>query len=111
MSGSFKFFTKIMNGLSALDAVSTILKPVEMANIEEITYYVVFSVGVSAGAVQAETSHDPLYTGVWSPEGSPVGFVSGGAKHLMISGVTNARRLRISTGLVGGTVSAWVMGR
>lgn len=102
---------RIMNALSALNAVSDPLNLVDMANINEITYYFVFSAGVSAGALQVETAHDPAYTGTWSPEGTPIAFGDNAVKHSSITGVALARRVRISTGIVGGTVSIWAIGR
>lgn len=105
-----------MAAKAAINTVSEELSPVMLANIEELTYYFVFSAGTSAGAIQAETSHRsaivaPVFTGTWSPEGSPIVFGDNVVKHLMISGITNWRRARISTGLTGGTLDIYVMGR
>lgn len=99
-----------------INTVSDELGPVEMANIEELTYYYVFSSGVSAGAMQAETAHhsaikEPKFEGTWSPEGSPIAGADNVVKHVMISGITNWRRVRISTAIVTGTVDVYVMGR
>ncbi len=118
---SFKFFKKIIDAKSALNAVSDELRPDELANIEELTYYIVFNGAVSAGALQPETSHWSAvdknpdgtgpYTGTWSPEGSPVSFAANSVKHVMISGITHWRRVRISTAIVDGTVDVYAMGR
>jgi hypothetical protein len=120
MGAAFKFFRKIMDAQSALNAVSDEIGPVDMANINELTYYFVFSSGTASGAVQAETSHAsavkptgdiPIFTGTWSPEGSPVTSGDNVVKHTSITGITNFRRARISTVLVGGTLTVYVMGR
>jgi len=111
MANTFKFFTQIMTAKSALNALSDEIGPVELANIDEITYYFVFSAGTSAGAVQPETAHLTGYTGTWSPEGTAVTFGDNVVKHVSITGVSQVRRVRISTGLTGGTVTVFAMGR
>jgi hypothetical protein len=105
------FRRKIMDAQSAINTLSDELGAVDLANINELTYYFVFSAGVDAGAVQPETAHEKAYTGTWSPEGSPVSFGNNVVKHTMITGITQARRVRISTGLTNGTVTIWAMGR
>jgi len=100
-----------MDAKSALNAVSDELRPTDCANIQELTYYYVFSAGVVSGAVQPETSHESGYTGTWSPEGSPTSSGNDVVKHTSLAGVTNVRRVRISTVLAGGTVTVWAMGR
>lgn len=112
---------KIMDAKSALNAVSDELRPDELSNIQELTYYYVFSTGVSAGAVQPETAHASAveaapdgtvaYTGTWSPEGSPTSFGSNVVKATSLAGVTMWRRVRISTAIVDGTVTIWAVGR
>lgn len=105
------FFKKIMDAKSVLNTTSDEIGPAELANIQELTYYFVFSAGVNAGAMQAETAHEVGYTGTWSPEGSAVNFGDNVVKHLQISGVTQVRRVRISTGIGVGTVTVYAMGR
>lgn len=106
-----KFMRQIMDAKSAVNALSDVLVPNDLANINELTYYIVYSSGVSAGAVQPEESHLVGYTGVWAPIGSPITFVDGGIKTVKATGVGHVGRCRISTGLTGGTVSIWAMGR
>jgi hypothetical protein len=110
--GTFKFYRQIMNAKSAINALSDELNPVELANITELTYYIVSSAGVSAGAVQPETAHESGYSGTWSPEGSVVSFTTATTvKHVSITGISNWRRCRISSAIVGGSVSIFAMGR
>jgi len=106
-----KFFRQVMDAKSALDAVSDEIGPNDNANINELTYYIVFGTGVISGAVQPETSHLSGYTGTWSPEGSPVSSGNNVVKHVSVTGVTQIRRVRISTVLGGGTVSIFAIGR
>lgn len=104
--------TKIMDAKSALNAVNEIeLSAVELSNCQELAFFVVFSSGVSAGAVKIEESHDKNFTGVWALVGAEVTFAADAVKTVKASGVSQAFRARISTGIVGGTVSIWVLGR
>lgn len=101
-----------MDAKSALNAVNEVrLSAVELANCQELTYYIVFSAGVTAGAVQCEESHDDTFTGAWAPNGSPAGFASNTVKTVKVAGVSQAQQVRISTGITDGTVSVWVIGR
>lgn len=100
-----------MNAKVDAQTLSDEIKPPESANINELTVYYAFSAGCSAGAIQLETAHQSGYTGTWSPEGSPVTFGDGVVKHVSVTGVAQVRRCRISTAIVGGTVSIWAIGR
>lgn len=105
-----RFFRKIMTAQSALNAVSDEIKPADLSSVEELTYYIVFSAGTSAGAVQAESAHLPGYTGTWAAEGSAVAWVSASKVHkVSIQGASYVDRVRISTGIVGGTVDVYAL--
>lgn len=101
----------VMDGLSALDAVTDDLNAVHLANINELTFYLVFSAGVSAGKVKAEESHDYNYTGTWALNGSEVVFGDNVVKTIKVTGVSKAQRVRISEAIIGGTLSVYAMGR
>lgn len=103
--------TTIMSGASALNALSSEINPVGFNNIKEITFYIVFSAGVGAGAVQIEEAHTPGYTGTWAAIGAAVTFGDNAVKTVKASGVGMVARARISTLVTGGTVSVLVMGR
>jgi hypothetical protein len=105
------FLREIMAAKSALNAVSEEVGPVDASNVNERTYYVVGSAGVSAGAVQAEESHLTLYGGTWAPNGSPVTVEADKVKTIKVTGVAHVERIRISTAIVGGTVSVFHLGR
>jgi hypothetical protein len=105
------FFRKILDTQSAEGTKSDVLGAVDLNNINELTYYIVYSASCSAGAVQPETAHAEDYTGTWAAEGSPVTFGDNVCKIVAITGVTMFRRVRISTAIVGGTVSVWALGR
>lgn len=77
---------------------------------EVITIVVTGTAGISAGAVQVETSDVNPYTGTWAPQGTPVSVIMAGATKITIqlSGPHNYLRLRISTNVVDGTIGATV---
>jgi len=69
------------------------------------------------GAVQIETSNDPNYTGVWAPLGggpidaADIGPAAAGELQMQFSNVTfTALRVRISTVIAGGTLTATYLG-
>jgi hypothetical protein len=105
------FRRKIMSAQSAVNSVSDEIGPVDCSNINEITYYVVGSTGVSDGSVQPETAHVTSYTGSWAPEGSACVPVANAVKSVAVSGVTHVRRVRISKAILGGTIDVWAIGR
>ena len=106
-----KFMRKIMDGKSALNALSDEIGPNDMANINELTFYIVGSAGVASGAVQPEECHESEYTGTWAPNGSPITVAATTCKSVKVTGVAQVARCRISTVLVGGTVDVWAIGR
>lgn len=90
----------------------------------EYTVYIMASAGVSAGAVQIQTSFPPpasgqtqildppppLYTGTWANTGSPITASSASTQtYGSVSGSFADVRLDISTAISGGTVRAFVV--
>lgn len=105
-----RFFRQIMVGKSAGNEVSDELSPVDIGSVDELTYYIVFGPGTSAGAVQIESSHLSKYTGTWAPEGSPVAWAAASRVHkVSITGSSYIGRARISTAIVGGTVDVYAV--
>jgi len=100
-----------MDAKSALNAVSDVVNAVHLANINELTFYLVFSAGCAAGKAKAEESHDGEYAGTWALNGSEVTFGDNVVKTVKVTGVSKAQRVRISEAIVGGTLSVWAMGR
>ena len=100
----------LVNALSAENAAGTVLGPAYSAQIREITFYVVFGAGTTAGAVKIETAHDPAYTGTWAQLGSTVSWATVSTQHTVsITGTFLALRARISTAVTGGTVSVYMV--
>jgi len=79
------------------------------APAKRLTFYVVGTAGVSAGAVQIETADDPTYAATWAPVGSPITVVPSEETVVEVFGPFAAVRARISTPIVGGTVTVTVI--
>lgn len=76
----------------------------------EFTVYIKFGSGVSAGKVQIETADDPNYEGTWGAVGSTIDWAAASSeKYASVTGIFGALRLRISTTVADGTVSAWLV--
>lgn len=103
--------TQIMTAQSALNAVSSEVGPNKLANLNEVTVYIVGGAGIASGAVQVESAHLAGYTGTWAPEGAAVTVVASTVKTVKVTGVGFVLRVRISTVLAGGTVDVYVVGR
>lgn len=79
----------------------------------EIAVYITWGNSTSAGAVQLETSDQDDYAGAggWAPLGSPITWVAANKKDIIqITGRHGWIRLRVSTAITGGTVSARIVG-
>lgn len=105
------FFRQIMDNGTDLNETSDELGPVDMANINELTFYVVGRDGVVSGAVQAEEAHESEYAGTWAVNGSPVTVTANAVKTIKVTGVAHVARVRISTVMAGAGVDVWAMGR
>jgi len=69
------------------------------------------SAGVSAGAVQLEASNQYDFAGTWAPiAGSPVSVGDNTELQIAFEGVYNFIRARVSTTIVGGTVTVSYLG-
>lgn len=105
----------VMDAKTALDEVTDPLREhlttVELSNINELTWYLVFSSGTSAGKAKAEEAHSFDYAGDWALSGSEVTFGDDVVKTVKVTGVSAAQRVRISEAIVNGTLSVYVMGR
>lgn len=100
----------MLNAASALNATGTVLGTGTMTNCRESAVYIQWSAGTSAGGVTVETAHDSAYTGTWATLGAAIPWVSASREDvLQITGIHGAIRTRISTLIVGGTVSSWIV--
>ena len=107
-----RFFKQIMTAGSSLNALSDELSNADLVGVSDLTYYIVFGAGTNAGALQPESAHVSGYTGTWAAEGSPVSWAAASRVHkVSISGASFVARVRISTGVTGGTVDVWALGQ
>lgn len=68
------------------------------------------SAGIGAGAIQLEAANDPAYAGTWQAIGSPVSIVASAQLAVSFEGVFQFLRARVSTVVVGGTVTVDYVG-
>lgn len=77
------------------------------------TAYIDWATSTTAGAVQFEAATTTTYAGTWAPLGPPIVF-SGTAPNQQIFqyvGPIKAVRARVTTTVVGGTVTVTIYGR
>jgi len=105
------FFRQVGDNLTDLNAVTEELNPVELNNINELTYFLVGRTGVVSGAVQVEEAHVSGYAGTWAPNGSPTTITADTVKTVKVTGVSFVSRVRVSTVMGGAGVDVWALGR
>lgn len=111
MSSRMRFYKQIGDDLILINAVTDELSNPDLVAVTELTYYIVFGPGTSAGAVQIESAHVSGYAGTWAAEGSPVSWSAASKVHkVSVSGASFVSRARISTAIVGGSVDIFAMG-
>lgn len=84
----------------------TVVGAAAMSKCRETAIYLVPSAGITSGAVTIESAHDAAFTGTWAPMGSALSLVASTEQIVQITGVHLNLRARISTTVVGGTVTA-----
>jgi hypothetical protein len=94
-----------MDGLTDSGAVSTVIGPAVLSQVNESVFYVTFSSGSSAGTVVVEGAPYDDYSGTWSNLAT-VNFAAASRTHRVIAtGVHLALRLRITSAITSGTVT------
>lgn len=104
MAQRLLFWKKLLAGVTSGSAV---IRSDINPNVRELVVYAVFSAGVSAGVVSLECAHDESYAGTWAAEGT-MGFAADSVKKLNVTGLQLARRVNVTTTIVGGTVDVYV---
>ena len=107
------FDETIIDAQSALDTVGLVASAgirYEAAKYSETAFYIAFGAGTSAGAVVIETAATPDYTGTWANLSTITWSAASKTHHVAITGVFRALRARISTAIVGGTVTVVSIG-
>ena len=94
---------KLLTAQSALNAAA-ILDEVSGSKAEGTLIVVTFGAGTASGVVLIEGAADPLFAGTWATLATITWAAASRAHETFISGSYLARRVRISTAIVGGTV-------
>jgi hypothetical protein len=97
------FIGKLLTAQSALDAAGYI-NEVTGSKAEGTLIVVTFGAGTSAGVVTIEGAASENFTGTWAALATITWAAASRAHETFISGAFLARRVRISTAIVGGTV-------
>lgn len=80
-----------------------------IARCRETAVYVEWSAGTTAGAVKVESASDAAFAGSWAPLATVTWSAASKEDIVQITGVHLHLRTRISTAIVGGTVSTWAV--
>lgn len=99
-----EIITGVISAASALDTIG-VLTQGQFSSSRRIRFYARFSAGTSVGAVKIESSSDPAFTGEWTAEATIPWSVVNKETSALVEGPFIALRARISTAVVGGTVS------
>jgi len=99
---------QLLNAQSA-GGTSVVASAADMVRCRETAVYVIWSAGTSAGAVTIETADQDAFAGTWAPEQVVTWSAANKEDIYQITGVHRAVRTRISTAIVGGTVSTWIV--
>lgn len=100
--------TTLLSAVSALNTAATVTVTAP-AVCRETAIYVQWSAGTSAGAVKVESADDASYAGTWAPLATDTWTAVSSEDIIQITGVHRALRTRISTAIVGGTVSTFAV--
>lgn len=100
------FAQTLQSAVSALNATGCLNT---QARSREHAIYIAWSAGVTAGAVAVESATDCAYTGTWANL-TTVNWVSASRQDVFrTTGSFGAIRTRISTAIVGGTVTTSII--
>ncbi len=77
---------------------------------EDSAFYIIWSAGVTAGAVQLESAQTKGYTGTWAPLGSALNFKNDATDLVQLAGPLLFVRARVSDTVVGGTLTVVLVG-
>jgi hypothetical protein len=92
---------------SALNA-SGILGLPYAGECREFAVYIIWGAGTSAGVITLESATTAEYTGTWAPVTTVTWSAASKQDLISLTGLHMNLRARISTPVVGGTVSTWV---
>ena len=90
--------------LSAIEAIGPRFGPAVCSRADEIVSYAEWSAGVTAGVVTLEHAAHEDYTGAWEAIGT-MSFSASATNSVKASGLNGSVRTRVSTAVVGGTVT------
>jgi hypothetical protein len=99
----------MLNAASTIQATGTLAGASIMPACRESVIYVQWSAGTSAGVVTVESADSSAYAGTWAPLATVTWSAASKEDIVQITGIHLNLRTRVSTGVVGGTVTT-IMG-
>lgn len=99
---------RLLTAQSALNTAQAVTGTV--SSVRELRAYATFGAGTSAGVVTIEGAPVSDYSGTWASLGTLTWSAASKVEVLRIEGVHLAVRARISTAIVGGTVTVDIVG-
>lgn len=98
----------IMQAKSAINDVGLVARNLLM-NAQNVSIYIIFAAGSTAGTVLIESSHDPEYSGTWSTVAT-INWAAASRVHMAaIVGPHKALRVRISGTITNGSIDAYAV--
>lgn len=96
---------------TAAQLAAATLGPGTATRAKEWVAYAKFGAGTTAGVVTVEAASDPNDAGTWASIGTLSWSAASKTEKLNFTGIHSAIRARISTNVVGGTVTVDIAGR
>lgn len=99
---------QLLNAQSGLNT-AVVSTATDQLRCRESAVYIIWGAGTSAGAVTIETADNDAYAGVWAALSTVPWTAVSKEDVVQITGIHKSIRTRISTAIVGGTVSTWIV--
>lgn len=106
MADQHRPFTKTLFAAKSTLDTSGALGPGILSQIRELSVYIVFGPGTTAGAITIEGAHDETFAGAWAPLKTVAWQQANRVHHVAVTGVHTVVRARISTAIENGDASA-----
>lgn len=103
------FSARLLTAVVALDTTHVPIAA-QSSQVRELRFYATYGPGTSAGVVTIEGSPDAAFAGVWAALGTIPWVAASKVETLRVEGVHLHVRARISTAIVGGSVSVDAVG-
>ena len=108
MSLAYQGLTKLLSAAST-DEVSAGVDLTD--DVQYVTVYIEWGAGTGAGVVQIEEAPHAEYAGTWAPVQELTWAQASVTDAVHLTGAYAALRVRITTGVTGGSINAYLLAR